>query len=337
MKQLISKVAPIMALALLPLMSAPALAQEEGAMRVTLLGTGGPEFFPDRLGISTLVEANGQMLLFDVGRGTEQRLYESRINPKDITTIFLTHLHNDHYEGLPALWMTPWFLLGRDHGFELWGPEGSQEMVEGLRMMFAHDLEKRVNQFNPEENLHIEVHPLSDGVVFDRDGVTVTAFPVEHKDGNPSYGFRIDHEGRSVVLSGDTTLNENVTTHGEGADVIVHNVIAFSERLSAMPEMKGVLAKLTTPEQAAEVFSRTEPELAVYSHIVTKDLGVEEGPNTIMERTRAAGYDGPLVMGEDRMTILIGETVEVLEPAPIEGLPILDSKDQVFPPEALSR
>jgi ribonuclease Z len=59
-------------------------------MRVTLLGTAGPEYFPDRLGISTLVEANGERLLFDVGRGTNQRLYQSRFNPKDISKIFLT-------------------------------------------------------------------------------------------------------------------------------------------------------------------------------------------------------------------------------------------------------
>jgi ribonuclease BN (tRNA processing enzyme) len=76
-------------------------------MKVTLLGTAGPEYFPDRLGISTLVEANGELLLFDVGRGANQRLYQSRINPKDIARIFPTHLHNDHFEGLPDLWMTP--------------------------------------------------------------------------------------------------------------------------------------------------------------------------------------------------------------------------------------
>ncbi|MGA8946125.1 MAG: MBL fold metallo-hydrolase, partial [Pseudolabrys sp.] len=111
---------------------APARA-DDARMEVTLVGTGGPEYFPDRLGISTLVEANGEMLLFDVGRGANQRLYQSRVNPKDISKIFLTHLHNDHFEGLPDLWMTPWFLLGRDHGFELWGPEGTAEMVQGMR------------------------------------------------------------------------------------------------------------------------------------------------------------------------------------------------------------
>lgn len=325
--------AMVLALAVLIAPFAVSNSGAEERIRVTLLGTGGPEFFPDRLGISTLVEANGHKLLFDVGRGTDQRLYESRVNPKEIRSIFLTHLHNDHYEGLPVLWMTPWFLLGRDHSFELWGPEGTKEMVEGMRQMFAHDLENRVNKFNPEENLAIEVHTITDGEVFSRDGVTVTAFPVEHKDGNPAYGYRIDYDGHSVVLSGDTTLNENVIKHSEGADVIIHNVIAFSERLSAMPEMQGVLAKLTTPEQAAEVFTRAQPKMAVFSHIVTKELGNSEGREAILSRTRAAGYDGPLTMGEDRMVISIGDEVEVLPPASLDDLPILDAKDQVFPSE----
>jgi ribonuclease Z len=296
-----------------------------------LLGTAGPEYFPDRLGISTLVEANGELLLFDVGRGTNQRLYQSRVNPKDIAKIFLTHLHSDHIEGLPDLWMTPWFLLGRDHGLELWGPEGTEEAVQGMRMMFGHDLKARVNQFNPIETLAVRTHIISDGVVYDKNGVKVTAFPVEHADGNPAFGYRVDWNGRRVVLSGDTTLNENVITRGTGADLIVHNVIAFSDRVSQLPEMKGVLAKLTTPEQAAEVFKRAKPKLAVYSHIVTKELQGKEGEELIIARTRAAGYDGPLLMGVDRMAFEITDSVKVIPPQSIDDLRNLDSKGQLFP------
>jgi ribonuclease Z len=227
--------------------------------------------------------------------------------------------------------MTPWFLLGRDHGFELWGPEGTAEMVQGMRAMFGHDLKARVNQFNPIETLAIQSHIVSDGVVFERNGVKVTAFPVEHADGNPAFGYQVDWNGRRVVLSGDTTLSENVITHGTGADVIIHNVIAFSDRLSQMPEMKGVLAKLTTPEQAAEVFKRAKPKLAVYSHIVTKELQGKKGEDQIIDRTRAAGYDGPLLMGVDRMVLEIAGDVKVLPPQPLDDLPNLDSKGQRFP------
>lgn len=316
----------------LPILTIVAMAQAgELKMKVTLLGTAGPEYFPDRLGISTLIEANGQKLLFDVGRGTNQRLYQSLVNPKDISKIFLTHLHSDHIEGLPDLWMTPWFLLGRDHGLELWGPEGTAQMVDGMRQMFGHDLAARVNQFNPIATLAIETHLVSDGVIFEKNGVKVTAFTVEHADGNPAYGYKVESNGHAVVLSGDTTLNANVIKQGMGADLIVHNVIAFSDRLNAMPEMKGVLAKLTTPEQAAEVFKQAKPKLAVYSHIVTKELQGKAGEDQILARTRAAGYDGPLVMGLDRMSFEISDDVKMLEPPSLDHLQNLDSKGQRFP------
>jgi ribonuclease Z len=227
--------------------------------------------------------------------------------------------------------MTPWFLLGRDHGFEVWGPEGTEQMVKGMRLMFGHDLEARVNRFSPIETLAIETHVVGDGVIYENNGVTVTAFPVEHADGNPAFGYRVDWNGHKVVLSGDTTLHENVIKHGTGADLIVHNVIAFSDRLSRMPEMKGVLAKLTTPEQAAEVFKRAKPKLAVYSHIVTKELQGKQGEEEILARTRAAGYDGPLLMGVDRMGFEIGDDVKAIAPRPLDDLPNLDSKGQPFP------
>jgi ribonuclease Z len=304
---------------------------EEANMTVTLLGTAGPEYFPDRSGISTLVEVNGEKLLFDVGPGTNQRLYQSGVNPKDIAKIFLTHLHSDHIAGLPDLWMTPWFLLGRDHGLELWGPDGTDEMVQGMRAMFGHDLTARVNKFNPVENLAIKTHIVGNGIVYEGNNVTVTAFAVEHADGNPAFGYRIDWNGHRVLLSGDTTLNQNVIKQGMGADLIVHNVIAFSDRLSAMPEMQGVLAKLTTPEQAAEVFKQTRPKLAVYSHIVTKEMQGKKGEDAIIARTRAAGYDGPLMMGVDRMRFEIADEVKLLDTVPIEQLQNLDSKAQVYP------
>ena len=110
-----------------------------------------------------------------------------------------------------------------------------------------------------------------------------------------------------------------------------HNVIAFSDRLSQMPEMKGVLAKRTTPEQAAEVFKRAKPKLAVYSHIVTKELQGKKGEEEIMAGTRASGYDGPLLMGLDRMVLEIAGDVNAPPPQPLDDLPNLDSKGQRFP------
>jgi ribonuclease Z len=303
----------------------------EPDIRVILLGTGGPELTPHRLGYSTLVEAGGHKLLFDAGRGVLQRLYESSVNVTEVRSVFFTHLHNDHVEGLPPLWMTPWFLLGRDKPMEVWGPIGTARLISGMEAMFAFDIEHRVNQFNKRENLMFTVREIADGEVYNRDGVKVFAFSVWHDDGNPAFGYRVTYKGRSVVLSGDTTYSDNVVAAGRGADLIVHNVIAVSDALAATPELGPVLAKLTTPEQAASVFSQASPRMAVFSHIVKKELPGRSGDQFILQRVRAAGYAGPLEMGYDRMTIEIGRRVRVFQPTTTDHLPDVDRKAAYAP------
>ena len=308
----------------------PSLAEENGGIQVHLIGTGGPELTPTRQGMSTLVEASGQTLLFDAGRGALENIYLSRIDPRSITRIFLTHLHSDHIEGLPSVWMTPWFMFGRKTKLEVWGPQGTQQMIDGMRMMYGHDVEHRANPTFKREYLDVTVHEITEGVVYDEGGVKVTAFSVEHDDGNPAFGYRIDALGRSILLSGDTTYSENVVKFGINDDLIISNVVAFSDAMTKAGVLKPVLNKLTTPEQAAAIFSKTRPRLAVFSHIVKKELPGDVGDEVIIERTRKAGYDGPLAMGQDRMTIDVGEFVRILPPRSIDGIVDFDKPDSKF-------
>jgi ribonuclease Z len=299
-------------------------------LRVHLIGTGGPELTPERAGIATLIDVHGQKLLFDAGRGALQNIYLSRIHPNDVTKIFLTHLHNDHFEGLSSIWMTPWFMFGRKQQIELWGPPGTARMVEGMRAMFEHDLDQRSNPVFRREYLDVKVTEVKEGVVYDTGGIKVTAFPVEHADGNPAFGYRLDAGDRSVLLSGDTTYHDNLVKYGNHVDVMVHNVVAFSEPMLKAGAMQPVLDKLTTPQQAAQIFSKAAPRLAVFSHIVKKELAGPAGDAVVLERTRHAGYGGPLQMGMDRMTIEVGEQIKVIPPRAIDGIPELDKVDAKF-------
>lgn len=299
-------------------------AQAVETLTVRLIGTGGPELTRQREGMSTLISYGTNNYLFDVGRGALQNIYASRVHPNDVTRVFLTHLHNDHYEGLASLWMTPWFMYGRKTPIALWGPKGTAELVEGMRKMYAHDVELRANPLFKREYLDIRVTEIEPGKVYDADGVQVTAFAVEHKEGNPAFGYRIDAGGRTVLLSGDTTYVDELVKFGTGVDVLVSNVVALSDAQARAGTWKPVTDKLMLPEQAARIFSAARPRLAVYSHIVKKDLEGERGDKIIVARTHQAGYAGPLLMGRDRMTIVIGDTVKVLPPASLKGLQELD-------------
>ena len=112
-------------------------------IKVTLLGTGGPELTRDRMGAATLIEAGGKPLLFDAGRGVLQRLYECGVHINSVTRVILTHLHSDHIDGLPNLWITPWFLLGRSEPMKFWGPHGTRKMLVGMRDFLGHDVTHR--------------------------------------------------------------------------------------------------------------------------------------------------------------------------------------------------
>ncbi|MCU1335879.1 MAG: fold metallo-hydrolase [Bryobacterales bacterium] len=303
-------------------------------MTIRLVGTGGPELTPERAGIATLIQTPAVSLLFDAGRGVLDGLYKSRVRPQDVTRVFLTHLHNDHIEGLPTLWITPWFLLGRQTKLEIWGPPGTSAMIEGMRRMYAHDLKNRPNPVLKREYLDITVHEIalrsSPAIAYDVSGVKVTAFPVEHADGDPALGYRVDGSGRSVVLTGDTTYRDNIAALAKGVDVIISNVVAGTSEIEKSGAIDAIMAKLMRPEQAAALFHAAEPRMAVFSHVVKKHLPGSQGDQVILNRVRSAGYNGPLVMGLDRMTILVGASIEVLEPSDLATLPDFDWPDATF-------
>ena len=239
---------------------------------ITLLGTGCPPAVMNRFGPSILVEAGGQKFLFDAGRGALQRLNQLKVRWQDVRGIFFTHLHSDHVVGFPDLWLTGWLTPGRSVPLNVWGPRGTKHMMLHLEQAFDFDIRIRLYDDRPSpDGIVLLTEEIGEGVVYDKSGVKITAFEVDHAPIKPAFGYRVDHANRSVVLSGDTRVSDNLIRHAQGVDVLVHEVAAPEtfQRAGVAPERtKSVIAHHVTPEQAAEVFSRTKPKLAVYSHIV---------------------------------------------------------------------
>jgi ribonuclease Z len=298
-------------LALTALAPATAAGQE---IKVTLLGTGSPPPVMNRFGPSILVEAGGGKFLFDAGRGALQRLAQLGVRWQDVDGLFLTHLHSDHVVGFPDLWLTGWLVgAGRSRPLHVWGPRGTRKMMSHLEQAYEYDIRIRLydDRASPD-GVVILVEDIGEGVVHEKGGVKITAFDVDHTPIKPAFGYRIDHAGRSVVLSGDTRVSENLIRHAQGVDLLVHEVASPEtfQRAGAPPERaKSVVAHHVTPEQAGEVFSRTKPKLAVYSHIVLPTATEQD----LLPSTRKT-YSGPLEVGEDLMVITVGEKVEVRRP-----------------------
>ena len=278
-------------------------------IRVTLLGTGTPRPLMSRFGPSILVEAGREKIIVDAGRGVAQRIWQLGVAYGDITAVLLTHLHSDHVVGLPDLWLTGWIVGRIDRPLELWGPAGTTEMASHLEAAFAFDRAVRVSDDRmPPAGGRIAAHDVAEQVVFDRNGVKVTAFLVDHGAVKPALGYRIDHAGHSVVLSGDTRQSPNLIRVARGTDLLIHEVAAITETgLASDAHLRIIAAHHTMPERAGEVFTAVHPKLAVYSHIVLRG-----GATTadIMRLTRTT-YDGPLVVGSDLMSFVIAKEVTV--------------------------
>src|ERR1700722_19680604 len=282
--------------------------------KVTLLGTGNPRPVMSRFGPSILVEAGNEKLLFDCGRGATQRLYQLNSSFPEITALFLTHLHSDHTVGIPDLWLTGW-VMGRSTPLPVWGPEGTKAMMQHLQEAYAFDIHVRrdVDTKLPGAGAEVIAKDIGEGVVYNSGSVKVTAFLVDHGEIKPALGYRVDYGGHSVTLSGDTRPSENLIKFAQGTDVLIHEVIdppAFGETVSrdTQEQRKTIIEHHTTPEQAGIVFTRVKPKLAVYSHIVPPDVP------EVIPHTRKS-YAGPLEVGEDLMSIEIGDKTEVHPPS----------------------
>src|SRR5262252_4961468 len=186
---------------------------------------GGPTFSGERLGISTLVIAGDQMLLFDAGRSLTTGLARLNINPAGVTRVYLTHLHSDHIVSLPELLLFPW-TQGRAVPLQVWGPTGTRAMMERLQEAFAFDIHVRRDvdeRFSPE-GIRVLATDIREGVVYEANGVKVTAFLVDHAPVAPAFGYRVDYRGHSVSLSGDTRPSDSLVKASEGVDVLIHEV-----------------------------------------------------------------------------------------------------------------
>ena len=163
----------------------------------------------------------------------------------------------------------------------------------------------------------------SDTTVFDEGGVRVSAFEVDHGgDLKPAYGYRVSHGGHSVVISGDTRYSENLIKHASGADLILHEVTMAPDEIKDQPPVRFVLSHHTQPAEAARVFSRTKPRLAVFTHFALPPnrTGRSSTPADVLAEARRT-YHGRMEAGEDLMQIVIGRSIVVRRTNPARTSP----------------
>jgi len=262
----------------------------DGQLHVVLCGTGSPLPDRNRAQACTAIIAGGEFVLVDVGSGSwRQVAVNNELPPQDLSAILLTHFHSDHIGDLGEALMQSW-VAGRNRKITVYGPPGVEKVVGGFEQAYSLDSGYRVQHHGEEvmpaaaagANAQPVMLKTNDAaaLVFERNGLKVTAFKVEHDPANPAYGYRFEYRGRVVVVSGDTARSDNLARHAAGADILVHEVIAKDILQMAAGNLERVgnrrRAKLsrdivtyhTGSLEAAQIAAAAKVETLVFTHLV---------------------------------------------------------------------
>jgi ribonuclease Z len=218
-------------------------------LHAVFCGTGSPLPERARAGPCLAVIAGEQVFVFDAGEGAAETLALMGVNAGGIDTVFLTHLHSDHFDGLAPLALQHWATGSARAPLRVVGPQGVARVAAGLNEAYAIDAGYRTAHHGPEVmppegfGLDAEEFVVPEGedavVLRDAGGVRILAFPVAHAP-TDAVGYRIEYGGRSIVVSGDTARSSSLAHNARGADLLVHE--ALSPRLNGIMQQSAVNA-----------------------------------------------------------------------------------------------
>jgi ribonuclease Z len=269
--------------------------------QIILLGTGTPYPDPNAAGPATAVVVGKRVFLFDAGANVMRRMNAAGLPISGPEAVFITHLHSDHTLGYPDLILTSW-IMRRVSPLPVYGPHGLQRMTRHLLAAFSEDIQIRTRGLEREVpgGYRVKVHEIKVGVVYERDGVRVTAISVLHGSWKEAYGYRIDTPDRSIVISGDARPSESLVRAARGVDVLVHEVysplhLAPEDRPGGKYWPAYMRAFHTSDVELGALAARAKPKLLVLTHIIRIGSTDEE----LLAGVRAGGFNGPVRIGKD--------------------------------------
>lgn len=184
-------------------------------MELRVLGCGDAFGSGGRLNTCFHVTAPATCFLIDCGASALIAMRRFGVDPNGIETVFLTHLHGDHFGGLPFLILDAQLVSRRTAPLTVAGPPGLGERLPALMEAMFPGSSAVKRKFT----LHvIEVPPQ---IPVEINGVTVTAFPVEHPSGAPSYALRLGVEDKVLCYTGDTQWVDALVAAARGADLLI--------------------------------------------------------------------------------------------------------------------
>jgi ribonuclease Z len=279
-------------------------------MRVVACGTGMPQPRLKQAGSCYLVElGNGDKFVFDMGKGSAERLAALGIPTDQLNKVLISHLHFDHAGDFPSFWLARGVNAARQPLF-LWGPGGGQNSGWGIKgwsekvkQAWAWDVATRESSGDPRSTQLTVTEIDWKGVnklFYDENGVKIYSIPTIHID--QSIGFILEWNGLKFAYSGDTAPNKWFLEHAAGADLAIHELMlppdmwiekySMSHQAAVMSGTQGH----TTPRAFGKIMEITKPRMAVANHMQND---FDTAP--IIEKEIRMYYRGPLSLAMDFM------------------------------------
>jgi ribonuclease Z len=301
------------------MMSATTAANLGDGLHIAICGAGGPLPDPKRAGACMLIIAGDTLLMIDSGSGGPRNIGRMQFPIGDVDAVLLTHFHSDHIDGLGETATLRWASGDNTSPLPVIGPTGVEKVVDGFNMAYSHDKGYRHDHHGdtvaPNSGFGLIAQAFAtpatgaSAVVWDKDGLLISAFSVDHKPVNPAVGYRIDYKGRSAVVSGDTAKSTNLEFFAKDTDLLLHE--GLSPKLVMLMNKAAVqignagIAKITidilnyhaSPAEAAESAQAANVKHLALYHIVPPLI--VPGQDLVYLEGVADAYDGPTTLTQD--------------------------------------
>jgi ribonuclease BN (tRNA processing enzyme) len=160
-------------------------------------------------------------LLIDFGASSLVAMHRFGIDPRVVDAIVLSHLHGDHFGGIPFLMLDAAYITRRTRPLLIAGPAGTQERVRQACDALYPGL------WDAPKRFAIEFLDLEDGRPVTVAGAAVTAFAVIHDSGAQAFALRVSCAGSTVAYSGDTAWTDRLLDAARGADLFLCEASSF--------------------------------------------------------------------------------------------------------------
>jgi ribonuclease BN (tRNA processing enzyme) len=190
-------------------------------MKLTVLGCGDAFGSGGRLQTCYLADAGRTRFLIDCGATVLIGCRRFGIDPNSIPTIFISHLHGDHYSGLVWWLVHAQHIAKRTQPLEVFGPPGIKDrFIAAAEALFP-------GSSAVPRRFDLTFAELVIGVPREAGGVRVTAFEASHPSGAPSYALRFEAGGKILAFSGDSEWVESLVPAGRDADLFIMECSTF--------------------------------------------------------------------------------------------------------------